>query len=122
MENLKRQLNRFMLDKMSEENREQQLTYMGSFWNHMLKGISEKRNISIEQLNILADEVQTFNKGKKAVESGLVDEVKYKDEVLDDLREITGIKGTKGIPVIECFKLCRCSGKREKSLAVIKLQ
>lgn len=90
----------FLLDKMSKENREQQLTYMGSLWNHMLVGISEKRNISVEQLNLLADEVQTFNKGQKAVESGLVDEVKYKDEVLDDLREITGIKGTKGIPII----------------------
>lgn len=90
----------FLLDKMSKENREQQLTYMGSLWNHMLKGISEERNISIEQLNILADDVQTFEKGKKAIESGLVDEVKYKDEVLDDLREIAGISGTKGIPII----------------------
>ncbi len=90
----------FMLDKMSEENREQQLTYMGSLWNHMLKGISEKRNIPVEKLNLLADEVQTFKKGKKAVESGLVDEVKYKDEALDDLRKIIGIEGTKGIPVI----------------------
>jgi protease-4 len=90
----------FILDKMSAENREQQLTYMGSLWNHMLKGISEKRNISVEQLNILADEVQTFNKGKKAIESGLVDEVKYKDEVLNDLREITGIEGPNEVPGI----------------------
>lgn len=90
----------FLLDKMSAENREQQLTYMGSLWDHMLHGISEKRNLSIEQLNLLADEVQTFSKGNKAVESGLVDEVKYKDEVLDDLREITGIKGTEGVPII----------------------
>ena len=94
----------FLLDKMSKENREQQLTYMGSLWNHMLKGISEKRGISIEDLNVLADEVQTFNKGKKAVESGLVDEVKYKDEVLDDLREITGTKGTKGVPIVSASK------------------
>ena len=90
----------FLLDKMSEENREQSLVYMNSLWNQMLKGISEKRNISVEQLNVLADEVQTFSKGKKAVESGLVDEVKYKDEVLEDLREITGVKGKKGIPII----------------------
>jgi protease-4 len=103
-----------MLDKMSEENREQQLTYMGSLWNHMLKGISEKRNISIEKLNVLADEVQTFNKGKKAVESGLVDEVKYKDEVLDDLREITGIEGTKGVPVISASKYADVPEKGKK--------
>ncbi|MCA1759850.1 MAG: signal peptide peptidase SppA [Bacteroidales bacterium] len=103
-----------ILKKMSEENREQQLTYMGSLWNHMLKGISEKRNISVEQLNVLADDVQTFNKGKKAVESGLVDEVKYKDEVLDDLREITGIEGTKGVPVISASKYADVPAKGKK--------
>ncbi len=94
----------FMLDKMSEENREQQLTYMTSLWNHMLKGISEARNISVEKLNALADEVQTFNKGTKAVENGLVDAAEYKDEVLDDLRKIAGIEGTKGVPVISVSK------------------
>ncbi|SHJ66035.1 protease-4 [Tangfeifania diversioriginum] len=94
----------FMLEKMSEENREQQLTYMGSLWNHMLKGISEKRNISVEELNALADEVQTLKKGDDIVETGLVDAAKYKDEVLDDLREITGIKAGKGVPVVEAGK------------------
>jgi len=90
----------FMLDKMSKENREQQLTYLTSLWNHMLKGISEERNISVDRLNALADEVQTFNKGEQAKSAGLVDAVEYKDEVLDDLRKITGIEGTKGVPVI----------------------
>jgi protease IV len=104
----------FMLDKMSAENREQQLTYMSSLWNHMLKGISEKRNISVERLNVLADEVQTFNKGQKAVESGMVDEVKYKDQVLDDLREITGIEGTKGVPVISASKYADVPAKGKK--------
>jgi protease-4 len=94
----------FMLEKMSEENREQQLNYMGSLWNHMLKGISEKRNISVEELNALADEVQTLKKGDDIVETGLVDAAKYKDEVLDDLREITGIKAGKGVPVVEAGK------------------
>ena len=89
----------FMLEKMSEENREQQLVYMGSLWNHMLKGISEQRNIAVEKLNQLADDVQTFNQGDKAVESGLVDASKYKDEVLDDLRRIIGDENAKEIPV-----------------------
>ena len=94
----------FMLEKMSEENREQQLTYMGSLWNHMLKGISASRNISVEELNALADEVQTLKKGDDIVETGLVDAAKYKDEVLDDLREITGIKAGKGVPIVEAGK------------------
>jgi protease-4 len=66
----------------------------------MLKGISETRNISVEELNTLADQVQTFKSGSAMVEAGLVDYAKYKDEVLDDLREITGIGDNKGIPVI----------------------
>jgi protease-4 len=94
----------FMLEKMSEENREQQLTYMGSLWNHMLEGISARRNISVEELNAMADEVQTLKKGDDIVETGLVDAAKYKDEVLDDLREITGIKAGKGVPVVEAGK------------------
>src|SRR5690606_12692879 len=78
----------FLLDKMSDENREQTLVYMNSLWNRILKGISETRNISTEVLNALADEVQTFKKGEELVENGLVDATKYKDEVLKDLREI----------------------------------
>ena len=36
----------FMYTKMSDENREQTMTFMGAIWNSMLKGISETRNIS----------------------------------------------------------------------------
>ncbi|MBN2637020.1 MAG: signal peptide peptidase SppA [Prolixibacteraceae bacterium] len=106
----------FLLDKMSDENREQTLVYMNSLWNGMLKGISETRNISVEALNALADDVQTFKKGEELVENGLVDATKYKDEVLNDLREITGITGTKGVPVISVSDYANVlvKGKTEK--------
>jgi protease IV len=90
----------FMLEQMSDENREQQMVYLNSLWNHMLKGISAERSIPVEQLNKLADEVQTFSLGTEAVTSGLIDEAKYKDEVLDDLREIIGDMDAKEIPVV----------------------
>ena len=90
----------FMLEKMSAESKEQSMTYLNSLWGQMLKGISEERGISVEQLNKLADEVQTFNKGEKAVANGLVDVAIYKDQVLDAMRAITGIEANKGIPVI----------------------
>ncbi len=90
----------FMLDHMSDENREQSLVYMNSLWEHMLQGISEKRNISVETLNQLADNVQSFKRGDELVEAGLVDAAEYKDQVLEDLREITGIKAKEGIPIV----------------------
>jgi len=106
----------FMLDKMSEENRLQTMTYMNSLWGHMLKGISEERGLSVEELNRLADEVQTFRKGVEAVEKGLVDAAEYKDQVLDDLREITGIEGTEPIPMIGVKSYANASvkGKTKK--------
>ena len=84
----------FMLEKMSEENRLQTMSYLNSLWNHMLNGISDERGLSMAELNQLADEVQTFRKGTEAVENGLVDAALYKDQVLDDLREITGTRGS----------------------------
>src|SRR6056297_773279 len=78
----------FMYNQMSDENREQVMTYMGSIWNHMLTRISESRNISIEQLNELADNL-TLNNADAALEHGFVDGLKYKDEILAELKELT---------------------------------
>ncbi len=103
----------FMLEQMSEENREQQLVYMGSLWNHMLRGISATRSISVDRLNEMADEVQTFNLGTEAVEAGLVDAAKYKDEVLDDLRIIIGNENAKEIPVVGVARYVKAPGKEK---------
>jgi protease IV len=103
-----------MLEKMSDENREQTMVYLNSMWNQMLKGISEKRNIPVEKLNELADDVLTFRRGEKALEAGLVDALMYKDEVLDDLREITGIAPGKGIPVIGVSNYAKAPAKKGK--------
>lgn len=105
----------FMLEKMSAENREQQLVYMTSLWNHLLKGVSETRNITAEKLNALADEVLTFKQGSDMVEAGLVDKTGFKDEVLDDLREITGIQAKKGIPVVGVADYARSQADFKKS-------
>jgi len=90
-----------ILDKMSEENREQTMVYLNSLWGHMLRGISETRGIPEDSLNKLADSMMTFRAGQAALDAGLVDTLKYKDQVLDDLRKITGISGKKGIPFVK---------------------
>lgn len=47
----------FILDKMSDENRQQMRTLIGSVWENILKNISQSRNISEEKLNQLANEL-----------------------------------------------------------------
>lgn len=79
----------YILDKMSDENRLQTEIYVGSIWNQVLAGISTSRGITIDDLNKMADEVTTFQKSEYLQANGLVDELLYKDEVIDELREMT---------------------------------
>ncbi|PCH64732.1 MAG: signal peptide peptidase SppA [Bacteroidetes bacterium] len=76
----------FMLDKMSEANREQTMTYVGSIWNHLLNDISESRNIPFDELNRIADNLLIAS-AEDAVKYKIADQLMFKDEVLADLRE-----------------------------------
>ena len=70
--------------EMSEPNREQIQKYLSSIWGHWLNGISKERGISVDDLNRYADELSVGN-ANKALELGLVDGLKYRDEVMADL-------------------------------------
>ena len=80
----------YFLDKMSEANREQMDKLLGTLWGQILQGISETRNISVEQLNQIADNLELMTDAKKALEYGLVDQLYYKDQVLAELKSLTG--------------------------------
>ena len=80
----------YFLDKMSEANREQMDKLLGTLWGQILQGISQSRNISVEQLNQIADNLETYFDADKALEYGLVDNLYYKDQVLDELKGLTG--------------------------------
>lgn len=81
----------FMYDKMSPENREQIITYMGSIWNHWVDGIAQTRGLDVKKLNLLADNL-TVRNAETALEHGLIDSIVYKDQVIDLLKELTNTK------------------------------
>ena len=72
--------------KMSPENKEQTKKYLDNVWNLMLSSISESRNISVEELNTIADELK-IRQPEDALKYKFVDKLLYKDEVLAQLRE-----------------------------------
>ena len=90
----------FLFDKMSDANREQTNVYLKSIWNHVLKGISERRGIKIDSLNHFADNVMTFQKAEVALKCRFFDNLKYKDQVLADFRKLTGLGTNDEIPVV----------------------
>jgi protease-4 len=110
----------FMYTKMSEENRLQVMTYMGSIWDQMLKGISAERNISVKDLNALADNL-TLNNAKAAVDNELIDGLKYKDEILDELAELTEKKDSKKLETVSISKYTKVPDVNRKKLEKDKI-
>lgn len=74
-----------ILDKMSEANRDQTMTYMSDLWNKVLAGVAENRGKSVEELDGMAQNA-TIQNAQDAKENGLVDELFFKDQVLENLR------------------------------------
>ncbi|GHT71798.1 signal peptide peptidase SppA [Bacteroidia bacterium] len=81
----------YMLDKMSDANREQITSYMGDIWNHQLETVSKSRNISVEDLNKYANEGFGFDKPEVSVKYGFIDELMYPDQVEKLLKELVEI-------------------------------
>ncbi len=81
----------FMLTKMSEANKEQTMTYIGSIWKNVVDGISQKRGVSPENLNLLADSMKVQN-ANDALNYKLIDGLKYYDEIIDELRKLSSTK------------------------------
>lgn len=99
-------------EKMSPENKQQTLTWIGSIWKHMLEGIGEQRGIEPETLNRLADEL-AITSAKDALENGLIDRLKYKDEVINALKELTGTESKKDLKAITLRKYTKVPVKRD---------
>ena len=81
----------FMLDKMSDANREQVEIYLGSLWGHMISGIGESRNISVKEINDMADHL-SIRSPEDALKYNLVDALKYEDEVFSAIKKNINIK------------------------------
>ena len=80
----------YILDKLSDENKEQIKDYVGSIWNHTVEKMSESRGIPQERLNQLADNL-AGNLATSAFENKLVDGLMYRDELIDTLKALSGL-------------------------------
>lgn len=79
----------FVLDKMSDANRQQVTSFMGSMYDHFLSGVSASRKIEKDSLFAIANELKVQS-ASDAVKYKLADGTRYKDEVIDELKKLTG--------------------------------
>lgn len=104
----------FMLDKMSEANRSQVETYLGSLWNHMLAGISKSRGITASEINNMADNLLIRNPSD-ALKYKLVDALKYEDEAMDDIKKAISIDQKEKIHFVSLEKYADSPNKAKLS-------
>ena len=91
----------YFLDEMSDANREQTSVYLNSMWNKICSDISASRNIEIETINKMADELTLMFDTQAAVDYGFIDELIYKDQLLAKLHELTNTADNKKINIIK---------------------
>lgn len=108
-----------ILDKMSDANREQNLTYIQSIWSEITKEIGESRNISVEELNKIADNL-SIRDDKTAIEYKFIDQLKYKDEVINELKELSDIKTSKDLRTISIADYAKAPFKDKESKGLAK--
>jgi len=80
----------FMVDKMSNENRQQLNELIADLHHTMLKDISESRKISYDELKLIASKMMVTDT-KGALQHRLVDSLFYFDQVQGDLRNRLGL-------------------------------
>jgi len=87
--NYKSAVEPFIATKMSDYNRQQVTAYVGGLYQTFLNGISETRHISTDSLFMLANDYK-IQLPKDALTYKMVDGLRYKDEILNELKNITG--------------------------------
>ncbi|WP_028892417.1 signal peptide peptidase SppA [Tenacibaculum sp. 47A_GOM-205m] len=74
----------FLENKMSDANREQTTSFLKSIWSEITEDISNSRNISIEELNSIADN-SNGRSAEIALKNKLIDASIYEDEYQEKL-------------------------------------
>lgn len=77
----------YICDQMSDANREQVTSFLGSIWGNMLKDVAKSRKMSVETLNALADSLSPLSEPASFVKAKLIDKLCYKSEVKEELKK-----------------------------------
>lgn len=107
----------YFLDKMSASNREQMETLLNSMWGNILVALSEGRNLTVEQVNDAASNLDLLFSAKNAKNLGFVDDVLYEDEVETILCEMLGIAGRDKLNKVSNADYCAIREQRGRGNA-----
>ncbi len=104
----------FIADKMSDENRKQIESYMGSLFNTFIEKIAGSRKIKVEDMRNLVTQLLVQN-SEDAIRLKVIDGKKYKDEVDQEIKTKLGIGEKDKINLVTMSKMSHVSGETSVS-------
>ena len=93
----------YMYEKMSPANREQIQKLLDDVWKNMIHNIKDERNISLENLNEIADSIYS-NNAENTLKHKLVDYLAYADEIDSIIKANNNIKTNETINFLDFKK------------------
>ncbi|MFT5725389.1 MAG: protease-4 [Bacteroidia bacterium] len=110
----------FILDKLSPENRKQITEYVESIYGEVISKISASRDLSEEALRKIANDVNVKT-SDDAVTFKLIDQLAYRDEVMDMLKAAAGDEELNLISLPKYNSVVHPAGKSKssKKIAVV---
>lgn len=89
----------FMRESLSDENKLQLNSILGSLHSEMLQQVAESRNIPLERVKEIANRMLAQD-AQSAMNLGLIDSLYYDDQVKDELRERLNLEEDAYVPLI----------------------
>ena len=104
----------FLLNEISDANREQIQTYNGEIWGEMLKAVGKSRGISVAKLNELADSAMLFQETKLYKKEKLVDKIAYSDAVPQTIANMMKVDSPDDYRTVTVSDLAKASASEPK--------
>ncbi len=103
----------FIYDHMSDANRKQTTELIGGLWNTYLDEVGASRKLDRARLNTIADSL-LIRHAPDAVTVGMIDGLKYRDEVLAIVKEKMDLPADKDLELASLSKYARAGSKNKK--------
>ncbi len=102
----------FVLEKMSEPNRTQVKSFLGSMYDHLLGKVAESRKLPKDSVYAISYQAKLRN-ATDALHYKMVDGLRYKDEIIDELKSLTSIAKDKDVKSISIEKYAPTDEEKE---------
>jgi len=104
----------YILNEMSEANREQLTVLSSEIWGEMTAAVGKSRNISVKNLNMYADSVISFADPTEYKKTKMVDKLAFSDEVPQIIANMMKVESAEDYNTVSVSDMAAQTGNEPK--------